>query len=393
MSQAEVDDIVRSALKSEQDARRRVGILEFDSNTNYINGERGDKGYDDHIYNVDVATTLLQSVGHFMNIPPYATEKNIRDALPNHPSEIEKVEIFGHNLKNTQDTLGRSINDMPVNSVDAREKRVRSVEVKFSRAFAIVTMSSVEEQQKAQHRYMEAFGAKVKSKFYKSLKKDPSNKTLETQLSRMMGVWPETCTTENRETQISERSDATRIVTRLVLNKHGETVYDPIIPKELYARRVMGMSSINTLFLRFSNGSVGVRIADQLSDILQSSGVPAGPIEFESNVGSITNMKVSHQVFKPHYGSKGKNAITKSARDGHSKVSAAWSLPQRQTGEIEMNMAKMVWKTISQMKSEEINHEGDLAGEVGKEEELSGLEKAIFHARTASWFRLVLLRS
>ena len=46
-------------LSKEQDARRRVGILELDSNTNYINGE-GDKGYDDHIYNVDVATDFAE---------------------------------------------------------------------------------------------------------------------------------------------------------------------------------------------------------------------------------------------------------------------------------------------------------------------------------------------
>ena len=44
------------------------------------------------------------------------------------------------------------------------ERNVRSVEVKFSRAFAIVTMSSVEEQQKAQHRYLEAF-AKLNPSF------------------------------------------------------------------------------------------------------------------------------------------------------------------------------------------------------------------------------------
>jgi hypothetical protein len=398
LSQTDIDDIVRVALKSEQDARKRVGTFEVDADGKYVSGAGAwlDNENDDECgITVNPALDSLADCRvMLLGVPPYVTEKNIKDSLPNDPSEIVKVEIFGDNFKNTEFTIVRSITDMQVNRSDIKAMRVKSVEVRHSRAFAIVTLSSPEEQQKAQHRYMQAFGARVRAKFYKHIKKDPNNLVLQRQLKRLMGTQPRRRVVYDPETGKPRRrhkGNPPKILTRPVLGVAGTPIHDPIIPNELTARcRIVDVSRMNTLFIKgFQPGLSGYQIADQLSDILQSSGIRTGPIADmnPAGMGSITNMGKCCIKFPNHtMAQKAMDAIASRSQKGTSQLSATWSMPKRHAGEIEMNMAKKVWKTIREIKAEQIDQEEDddcSNGDVA-EEEISGLEKAILSARAAA---------
>jgi hypothetical protein len=402
MHQAEIDDIVRAALKSEQDARNSVDYLEVDAD-----GKVSTEMVDDHIYSAEIAQdSLAERRVMLLGLPPYVTAKNIIDALPNDPSAIEKVEIFGDNFKNTMNTIKRSLTDMQVSRSTIKAMRVKSVDVRGSQAFAIITLSSAEEQQKAHHRYMETFGAKVHAKFFKHVKKDPNNSVLKRQLKRLMGTEQRRRVVYDPETGKPKRKEIgnpPKILTRPVYGVGGSPIHDPIIPNKLAARcRVVGVSRMNTLFIKgLQTGLSGYQIAEQLSDILQSAGVPTGPIADinPAGIGSITNMGKCHIKFPNHtMAQKAKDAIATRARAGTTQLSATWFQPRRQPGEIETDMAKKVWKTIREIKAEQIDQEEvEVEGEEeeedecggddddGEEEEkLSGLEKAILNARATA---------
>ena len=390
LSENELDSMVRAVLKAQQDARRRsLGTLKLDAG--HASGLSADEDFGGEAAIIGAVSGSPTSIDFIndslsprrvilMGIPPYTTRKKVMDALPTDESEIEDVEIHGDNFKNAMNTLKRSMEEAQLTRSEVKALRVKSVNVSDkSRAFAIVTFSSPETCEKAKHKYLRTFGAKVHAKFYRKVKKDPNNIYLKRQLKGLMGTQVRRRVVYDRVTgKPRRRGKSSKIVTRVVKGVGGAPIHDPIIPNELIARcRISEATELKELFVKgFQTGLSGHEIGKHLSKILPSD-VLIGPIADlnQSGMGSITNTGTCRIRFLNHtMAQAAKTAISEAHNKGQTQLLAKWSMPEKLPGEVEAGMAKRVWRTIKAIKKEQ-HASTNVFGEPGLEQAISKAKK------------------
>jgi hypothetical protein len=209
MSRNEFDEVIRDVLRKEKTERENLRLIagsavEYNDigNNEDLYGmshvddameERGeeeeleeeeeeeeeeDEDEEDFVHSNSLTARTLVIV----NLPPYVTEKDVKKALPA-SEHIARVDVHGDNMKNTLRTI-KVTTKSHFNKKKMSAAREKVLEVINSQAFALVEYDTVEHRNKARHRYLEYFGAKVHTKFKDRVEKDPTNGELYAVLKR-----------------------------------------------------------------------------------------------------------------------------------------------------------------------------------------------------------------